>query len=146
MHQVNMRYVLLLLLLTVLQTSDVLLRFAKKIVIVDCSRLKADFKFMVRGNKVKLSGSANSTNVSSGFRFGDGHGDRKDETTHEYDKPGIYEVCYVAQDLTYSFRTEVCKKIVITAPCNLRASFDYRQDDAEFRFIAKANDAPARFL
>jgi PKD repeat protein len=118
----------------------------KKVQIVDCDRLKADFRYVVDGNTVKLIGETNSNNVSTGFRFGDGQGERKDSVKHTYAKPGIYEVCYIAQDLTYGCRKEVCKKIIISAPCDLEAKFEYRQEDNDFKFAAKANDRPARFL
>ena len=121
-------------------------KVSKKIEIVDCDRLKIAFKYEVEGLTVKLKGETNSNNVSTGFKFGDGSGERKDEVKHTYAKPGIYEVCYIAEDLTYGCRKEECKKIIISAPCDLEAKFEYRQEDADFKFIAKASDSPARFL
>ncbi len=118
----------------------------KKVEIVDCDRLKVAFKYEVDGLTVKLKGEANSNAVHTGFKFGDGHGSRKDEVKHTYAKPGVYVVCYVAEDTVHGCRQEVCKRIVITAPCKLEAKFEYRQEQNDFKFIAKANDSPARFL
>ena len=118
----------------------------KKITIVDCDRLKANFRYVVDGLTVKLVGETNSNNVSTGFRFGDGQGERKDEVKHTYAKPGTYEVCYIAEDLTYGCRKEVCKKITLSAPCDLRAKFEVRQDESTVKFIAESNAKPARYL
>ena len=121
-------------------------RVSKKVEIVNCDRLKADFKYVLDGMTIKLKGETNSTNVSTGFKLGDGNAERGDEVKHTYSKPGVYQVCYIAEDLTYGCRKEVCKKIVISAPCKLEAKFEYRQDNEDFKFFAKANDSSARFV
>ncbi|NNJ54790.1 MAG: PKD domain-containing protein [Bacteroidia bacterium] len=44
--------------------------------------------------------------------------------------------------------TRVCEKVKVVDDndCGLRAKYDYRQDDNQFKFFAKANQSPARFL
>ncbi|PCJ66934.1 MAG: hypothetical protein COA58_05640 [Bacteroidetes bacterium] len=121
-------------------------KVCKKVKIVDCDRLKANFRFVVDGMTVKFIGQTNSNNASTGFRFGDGQIERKDSVKHTYARPGIYKVCYIAQDSIYGCRKEVCKKVIISAPCDLKATFKVRQDDNTAKFIAEANDRPARFL
>jgi PKD repeat protein len=121
-------------------------KVCKDITIVDCDKLKANFRYVVDGMTVKLVGETNSKNVSTGFRFGDGQGERKDEVKHTYARPGTYEVCYIAEDLTYGCRKEVCKKIIISAPCDLKANFNVRQDDNAAKFIAESSAKSARYL
>jgi PKD repeat protein len=121
-------------------------KVSKKVEIVDCDRLKVAFKYEVDGMTVKVKGEANSNSVSTGFKFGDGHGSRGDEAKHTYDKPGVYSVCFIAEDSIYGCRQEVCKRVVISAPCDLEAKFEYRQENNDFKFFAKASDRPARFL
>ena len=118
----------------------------KKITIVDCDRLKASFRYVVDGMTVKLVGETNSQHAITIFKFGDGHSARKKEIKHTYSKPGIYDVCFIAEDTIHGCRKVVCKKVVISAPCKLEAKFDYRQEGNNLKFVAKASEAPARFL
>lgn len=119
----------------------------KKITIVNCDRLTADFRYVVDGLTVKLAGMTNSNNVNTGFRFGDGQGIREDSAKHTYDKPGIYEICYIAEDYTYGCRKEVCKKIIVRDDndCELRARFTVRQDGDLVKLKALSNQSPALY-
>jgi len=119
----------------------------KKVTIVDCDRLQAGFRHAVNGLTITLVGNTNSNNVSTGFRFGDGQGVRKDSVRHTYDKPGIYEVCYVAEDYTYGCRKEVCKKVVVRDDndCNLRAKISVRQEGKFIVAKGISNQSPALF-
>jgi PKD repeat protein len=113
--------------------------------IIDCDRLKADFRYEISGLSIKVKGETNSAHAAGGFTFGDGSAERGFSASHTYSKPGIYALCFIVKDSIYGCVTEVCKRILID-PCDLRAKFDYRQSGKDFAFFAKSNDSNARYV
>ena len=120
-------------------------RVCKAVEIVDCDRLKAEFKYEISGLNIRVKGESNSQHAVYGFTFGDGSSERGQSASHTYAKPGVYALCFYAKDTIYGCVTEVCKRVLID-PCDLRAKFDYRQDGSDFKFIAKSNDSNSRFI
>ncbi len=123
-------------------TTDV----CKPITIVDCSRLEAKFDLRQDGKTIKVIGNSNSKHAVYAFSFGDGTIKRGKELKHTYDKGGAYEVCLVVKDTLHGCITRVCKKVLIQKDCELEAKYLYRQDGNDFKFLAKANQRPARFV
>lgn len=123
-------------------TTDV----CKAVTIVDCSRLEAKFELRQDEKTIKVIGTSNSKNAVYAFSFGDGTVKRGKELKHTYDKGGIYEVCLIVKDTVHGCITRVCKKITIRKDCDLEAKYLYRQDGNDFKFLAKANQRPARFV
>ena len=118
----------------------------KAITIVDCSRLEAKFDVRIDGKTVKLIGTSNSKHAAYGYDLGDGTIKRGNPIKHTYNRAGEYEICFIVKDTLHGCITKVCKKIRIKKDCDLEAKFVYRQDGKDFKFLAKANQDPARFV
>ncbi|MBR9861215.1 PKD domain-containing protein [bacterium] len=120
----------------------------KRVLIDPCS-LRAKFDYRQDGNAFKFYAKANDSNVRYVWDFGDGNIGTGDEVGHRYQKPGVYAVCLTVYSKTGTvicdFKT--CERVVVEDnDCDLEAKFEFRQDGNDFKFVAKANASPARFV
>lgn len=119
----------------------------KEITIVDCDRLEGRFVYETDGTTISVKGGSNSQHAVYGFSFGDGTVKRGQTLRHTYAQDGVYEVCLIIKDTLYGCVIKECKRVEISSnDCGLRAKFGYRQSENDFKFIAKANLDPARFV
>lgn len=119
----------------------------KEISIVDCDRLKARFVYETDSLKLVVKGESNSNHVVYGYSFGDGTFARGQKARHIYREEGVYEVCLIAKDTITGCIVKDCQRVEVSDNnCGLRAKFGYRQSDNDFKFIAKANMSPARYV
>ncbi len=104
----------------------------------DC-KLKGDFRYAINGKGIKVSGSANEKGVLYFWSWGDGTSEHGQTAKHRYKKPGTYEVCLIIFNPRTKCKVCICKKVVISKPCNLRANFGYRVDSNVVAFRARSN-------
>lgn len=124
-------------------TTDI----CKTVSLVDCDRLEARFTFETNGLHIALKADANSKDAVFGYDMGDGTFIRGQFARHTYDKPGVYEVCLLVKDTVHACKTRICKKVVIEDnDCELKADFEFRQDNRDFKFLARANANEARYI
>ena len=116
-------------------------RVCKDIEIVNCDRLKSRFAVEVKGLTIRVKGTSNVDSISAGFKFGDGNGARGLTASHTYDKPGVYRVCFIVEDLVYGCREEVCQKVIVEKkPCDLKADFAIDKDGLGVKVKARSNE------
>ncbi len=108
----------------------------KTIVIPPPCNLVVDFNWTVAANNPltlefhNLSGPI-AAGDSIRWTFGDGTSSNQINPTHTYTAPGTYTVCLRIiryNGTNYPCIREICKTIVIPAPCNLVASFTAQPD------------------
>lgn len=84
----------------------------KKIVIERPCKLKADFKYKVKGNVVQFKGRSNSKDVVYGWSFGDGTSQRGKTVRHKY-AAGTYTVTLIAKDTATGCVVTEVRRIII---------------------------------
>ncbi len=104
----------------------------------DC-KLKADFKIVVDGKKMRVKAEANDSNLVYFWSWGDGTSGHKQTANHKYRKYGVYEVCLIVFNPRTKCKVCICKKVVIEKPCKLKADFRYSVNKSTVRFKARSN-------
>lgn len=103
--------------------------------------VKADFKFATSNLDVKFEAKTSGPVLLLVWDFGDNSLARGKNVKHTYKKAGTYKVCLTA----YGFDTatqkrckwEVCKKVTVKAPCNLKADFGFVTHNSTVKFEGK---------
>jgi PKD repeat protein len=103
--------------------------------------VKADFKFAVSNNTVKFEAKGSGPILLYVWDFGDNNLGRGKSIKHTYKKSGTYKACLTV----YGFDTatkkrckwEVCKKVTVKAPCNIKADFGFAVHGNDVKFEGK---------
>lgn len=122
-------------------------KVCKPVLVVNCDRLRASFTLGKSGRTIRVTGQSNNNTSArqySGFTFGDGNAVRGSNATYTYQKPGVYQVCYIVVDSIYGCRTKVCKQVVVrdSNACNVLADFNIRQSNLKIGLAARSNQTP----
>ena len=110
-----------------------------------CS-IKGDFTFKISpGGIVNFSGSSN-TGFTYTWNFGDGGTATGKTPQYQFKKAGKYNVCVKICDKTGRCCTTVCKTVIIENPCNIRASFAFKDlGNGKIQFQAYSSSAGASY-
>lgn len=103
--------------------------------------VKADFKFAVSNNDVKFEAKGSGPILLWVWDFGDNTYGRGQNIKHTYKKAGTYKACLTV----FGFDTatnkrckwEVCKKVTVKAPCNIKADFGFTTSGKDAKFEGK---------
>lgn len=100
--------------------------------------IKGDFTFASKAGLVKFNASSN-TGLYYEWDFGDGTTGTGKDPSHQYKKPGTYNVCVKISDKTRRCSVTICKKVVIEDPCNLKGDFTWGISNGTVKFYATGN-------
>ena len=133
-----------------LPDTDCRVVVCKKIIIGadnECG-LVADFDFEVDGTKVRFKAKSNRDNTLFFWSFSSINTSANQQTVvHDFQKPGVYEVCLTAFIPNTPCRVRICKKVEIKEEnnCELKADFEIFLIGNTVRVHGKSNQNNADF-
>ncbi len=101
--------------------------------------LRAEFEFRTDDLKAQFKAKANEDDLHYFWSFGDGEDGTGQEIRHKYKEAGVYEVCLIVFNPKTKCKVCICKKVIITKKCKLKAEIKSRVHLNKAEFKARSN-------
>ena len=98
------------------------------------SQCNSAFSFTINQNAASFSANDSASNLSHGWRFGDGTLGYGIHTTHTYSSPGSYTVWHIVSDSLNTCRDSTAQVITISFTASCNANFYYRTDSFQYNY------------